>query len=940
MMFLIIFGSLVAAMSIASTGNIRTATMHLHVMRAMSAAETGMAVAESRLREASGRFVLSRSDIDEATFQALWTGNSSGIGDHEVLAPPSGYSEGALPAGLADTLVNHFAADQNILVGAGYIEDPVSGPAPSGVSTAVYASESWVFTPAVAIEDQPDGSAVPPPSFQVTYAPLADWTGVRIIVDGIVFNYGRNNQPIRRTITKDFRVVKSVRHAIVSHSRILVGKNVHIEGDLGARFEDVTFDHGDPVLMKSDFRGLDPLLDAKLDLLMASITASDADGDGRLRVGHPVEGAGLPDDDDFDGDGELDGAFNDATRDGYVDDFDVFIRHYDKDNDRRVTLGGALAAGTAAEGRAAEFEGIDDDLALLMDSAKPDRNENGVYGFTDLDSDGIFDADTETLNDYDAVLATWPDQELGYRDGFIDAMDAYAKVSGTMMFRVSESDWTSAQGDYHEKLEGPIDPATGEPAIQFNVDDDEMPDISADSFADTENGIMDAANGDAFWDQVASQLGVAVAALATWEVSDNPSGDDSPWFQAVWADADQDGLPDNSADAYWERSPFNAPSYADMYYRPVFKRMVFRDVQIPMGLNALFVDCEFIGATYVRCHTENTHPLWTEYGAMVPDSSTGRPKPKYPRYVYGDDGSEPAWDAPQVLPASARPPNANVLMTVPSISPLDKADIRESEKGSLIGLSYDEMPDPLVINDSRVVDTKTLSNNLRFHDCLFVGSIVSDTPEVYTQVRNKLQFTGGTRFAQRHPDDPDDGFLNPDDADADVLARSSMMLPNYSVDLGTFNSPPTQNIDLRGAIIAGVLDARGNVTITGTLLLTFKPVRGVAPLVDPFGDPVGNPAGFNASLGYFGEDEGDYESLDPSTLPLVGGVPIVGWDTDGDGLADVPSTQPQPAGSTPVPFNGYGRVLIRHDPDMTLPDGLRLPLSVRVMRGTYREGSL
>ena len=64
MMFLIIFGSLVAAMAVASTGNIRTANMHLHVMRAMSAAETGLAVAEHRLNEASSRFVLAESDID------------------------------------------------------------------------------------------------------------------------------------------------------------------------------------------------------------------------------------------------------------------------------------------------------------------------------------------------------------------------------------------------------------------------------------------------------------------------------------------------------------------------------------------------------------------------------------------------------------------------------------------------------------------------------------------------------------------------------------------------------------------------------------------------------------------------------------------------------------------------------------------------------------
>jgi len=322
---------------------------------------------------------------------------------------------------------------------------------------------------------------------------------------------------------------------------------------------------------------------------------------------------------------------------------------------------------------------------------------------------------------------------------------------------------------------------------------------------------------------------------------------------------------------------------------------------------------------------------------MGPDNY---PKQKYDRFVYGDDGTEPDWDAPQVLPDTARPPNEYVLMTVQSETPLDKADVRESEQGTLVGVAYGDLPDPLVVDGKRVVDTKTLSNNIRFHDCLFVGSIVADTPMNYTQVRNKLQFTGATRFAQVHPDEPDNGYLNPDESDLPVLEKSSMMLPNYSVDLGSFNSPPEQDVRLKGAIIAGVLDARGNTEIEGSLLLTFDPKYGEAPLVDVFGAPLGNPAGFNASIGYFGADDGDLESMNPADLPIVGGVPIVGWDTDGDGLFDVPYTEPQPAGSTPVPFNGYGHIRIRYNDELTLPSGLMLPLSTKQITGSYQEGAL
>src|SRR6185369_4126864 len=101
--------------------------------------------------------------------------------------------------------------------------------------------------------------------------------------------------------------------------------------------------------------------------------------------------------------------------------------------------------------------------------------------------------------------------------------------------------------------------------------------------------------------------------------------------------------------------------------------------------------------------------------------------------------------------------------------------------------------------------------------------------------------------------------------------------------------------------VAGVLDVRGNATIDGSLLLTFMPVAGEGPLQHN-GAPVGNPAGFNATLGYFGPADGDGESIDPANLPIVGGVRIVGWDTDHDGIADVSYDQSQPAGSTAVPF--------------------------------------
>ncbi len=946
MMFLIMFGSLVAAMAVAATGNIRTANMHLHVMRAMSAAETGLAVAEHRLSEASSRFIIAESDIDADVAWALWRGDAAMIGTFIVSEPFDGYTEAGLPSGIAQALVNAHSEDANILVGFDYVGEPAIEGAPGAIPVGTYESSYWVNTPAILVEEWVDpDNANPPPAYQIRYAPLAGGEYIRVIVEGIVYDFQRNNKPIRRIITRDYKMTKSVDQAIISHAKILIGKNVQIEGELGSRFDEIGFENGDPIVMRSDFFGLDPVLDQKIADFWTAIGTSDIDGDNRLRFGHPVEGAGIPADQDYDGDSNLDGAFNDATANGYLDEMDIFIRHYDTNGDGRVTLSAALILGTRAglDGSAPEFVGaggvgIDEDLALLIDGGLPDRNENGISGFIDANNNRIFEPLDEDPADFDQIHNTYPDAELGWRDGYLDVNDRYAKVRGGLIFKVSASDWEAGQGPIEERLRGTIVPGDDESALVFNADNMTLPDINASSFADTENALIAAADGDLFWQQVADQLSTNVGSLETWTLAMNPGDPDAPHLFPIWDDADFDGLPDNSGWAYFENSPFNSPNHSDVYWRPVFENMVFRNVKVPQGINGLFVNCTFVGSTHVRTHSDNTHGMWQELGTNLLDSG-GIPTPKFARVIYGDDAGEDAANSPPTLPGSAIPPNAYILMTDPGISPLDVGDVPLSEIGTY-GTSYALLPEALIVDGNRITDTKKLSNNIRFHDCLFVGSIVSDTPSAYTQVRNKLQFTGATQFTTVHPSEPENGYLNPDESDMETILTSSMMLPNYSVDLGSFNSPTEQDIVLQGAIIAGVLDARGNTTIDGALLLTFDPTFGQGPLMDIFGNPIGNPSGFNTSLGYFGAGDGDYESIDPADLPIVGGIRIVGYDTTGDGLADVSYTEAQPPGSTPVPFNGFGKIRVRHNPNMRLPSGLMLPMSMPPVRGTYQEGTL
>jgi Tfp pilus assembly protein PilX len=929
MMFVVLFGSLAVAMAIVSKGNLRTAQTHLHVLRAMGAADTGLAVAQKRLADATARFIVEKGQVDGDFGSDLWNGTyTAGDGQVRVLANTGGFTESVTPTSIAQAVVNAFEAEQNKVTINGIPADPLIHTAPAGTDTSEYKSAGWVSTPAIAIDGDASQTGLNVAAYQVEFAPLANGTDVRIIVTGYSsvsaaggssYHYGgfstqNHLRPLTRVIQQDFRVVKRHEHAMLSPSRIMIGKNVHVSGDLGSRYTDVAQNNGHPMVIKSDFMGLSPVLDAKLTAFYTNVLQYDVDGDNRLRVGHSVEGAGLPSNaTDYDGDGHPDNAFADATGDGYVDDFDIFMNHYDTNHDGKVVLAASLTVGTPAEGQTPEFT-VDDDLALLIDSGHPDRNGNGVWGYTDTNHNGKWDAgetllDVDTLHTASGGGPVYPDRALGYRDGVIDRKDAYHKVNGRLVFSASESAWNTAHGDPQQYLRGSLAPGAGQAPQRFSATTDELPDITAASFTSAQTPLRAAADGAAFDSQVAQQLGVAVSSLPTYTEASSDSTH-VRYFRSDLSDATVYAM---TGRHLYEKMPFNSPSFSDWYYRPRYENLTFNNVQIPEGNNALFVNCVFVGVTYVRTYTDNTHENWTLYGKME-------------------------WDATQ---------NHPVTIT----DPLDRSDFARYTTGNPIDgpENYNDFPNPPTIHGSvRTGDTrntKLYSNNIRFHDCLFVGTIVSDTPTEYTHVRNKLQFTGATRFTTENPDHPNDPNLNPDPADMDQIRRSSMMLPQYSVDIGQFNSPTdtysggpaAQNVNLSGTIVAGVLDIRGNANIDGSLLLTFAPIAGQGPL-QQHGQAIGNPAGFNATIGYFGPADGDGESLDPATLPIVGGHRIVGYDTDGDGLPDVGPDQAQPPGSTAVPFYGYGRINLSWNPDLPMPDGIMLPVTITPLTMTYREG--
>jgi len=912
MMFLVMFSALSVAMAVASQGNLRTADTHQHLTRAMSAAETGLGFGEQRLFAAIARFQVDKGVVDAAFARRLWAGSTvSGDGRVNVLPSRSGMSDSVTVRGVADALLSSHLADQNIIQLSGF---PATAGIfdPSGtVDASVFRADTWVRTGLLPIDTDAAQDGSRGAAFQITYAPLANGTDIRIIVTGYSsmgaagsgYRYGSTSgdataRSVSRIIQQDYRIAKRPSHAVTSPTRIMIGKNVNVHGDLGTTFTDVTRPNGDPIQTKGDFDGLNASLDAKLARFRTALRTFDVNGDNRLRVGHPTESQGLP------GSAELTSrswpanAFSDITRDGHVDEFDIFINHYDADRDGILVLSSRLTAGTPAAGRTAEFA-ADDDLAFLIDNSDPDRNRNGTSGYTDTLDDGRVGA-TSSVRDADDVA-------LGWRDGVISWRDNYAKVKGRLTFRTTSAAWATARGgSYAPLLQGPFAPPGGKNALRFNAGVDELPLLDESLFAAAQTPLTSAASGLSFDQQVAAQLGISSGALPTYTEASTDSSRPRFW-RGNLANA---YVVARTGRALWEKMPFNSPAASDWYLRPRYENMTFRNVQIPAGNNGLFINCRFIGVTYVRSYTDNRHANWSLYGQMEWSTSAARP----------------------------------VLKT----APLDKSDFLRYTSGNVADgpSNYAAFPDPPVINGAARTgaarDTKLYSNNIRFHDCTVVGSVVAETPATFTNIRNKLQFTGATRFSSRDmsSSNPAD---NPDASAQPEIDKSPLMAPNYSVDIGSFNAPTDlngsrgQNVQLKGSVVAGVLDMRGTARLEGALFLTFNPVFGQGPLSQN-GTGIGNPANFNTTLGYFGDSDGDGESLDPSTLPIVGGVPIVGFDTDGDGIADVNAGQPQPAGSVAVPFNGFGRVEIYWNPDLPMPDGILLPLSAVSRPSTYREG--
>ena len=587
----------------------------------------------------------------------------------------------------------------------------------------------------------------------------------------------------------EFDLDKRIDYALVAMSRVMLGRNVIVEGPLGTRYgigtNELNGTFGIPLVMRSDFYGVDPvILDGDISAFAALVLANDVDGDNRLRPNHPSESIGLG------------GTMIDYDGNQYVTEMDLFLSHYDSNGDIRVVYDAALAAAAGSPGLIQEFSS-DLQLAKLIDNARSDRNGDGVV---------------------DSI-----DRELGWDDGIIDARDHYAKVDGNVGFAVDVAAWEAATGlQWQSDVSGSIIPEYGASAAQFSLTEDQLAELTTAMFAGAQT-----------WFETESMTGTLFGDTTSGQVQSNlyTGGTYTPPSASTW-----------------ESIPWESDGGYDWYQRPVYKDMIFNNVRIPQGTNAVFEDCMFVGVTWVETTEDVADPNWNFAGAVVPDGSGS--------YVEQFGGLV-------------------------------------AESG---GVTYS--------------DTRDVSNNIRFHDCTFLGSIAGDVPSEFTHWRNKIQVTGESRFFI-NPNDPDlaaqaDGatlqaVLNSiDPADREQLARSSVLMPGWSVEIGAFQNNEAVGVKLTGTIVSGLLDLRGVVDVHGAILSTYRPVEGEGPLF--YG---GEADAFNTTIGYFGPEDGDGEGIN-------------------DGMK---------------PFSGYGRVSLRANPDAPMPDGVPWPITVVPDGTSYQEGT-
>lgn len=673
MFFIAVFGTLVVSVMSLAMSNTQLGAGHERSVRAFAAAESGVQFLRMKLDDLMTNQTynpkIKAGTVTTALATNLWKG---------------GTVDGANFVGLAANLATMLNTNKSTMFVGG---------------RSVTNNAGTVTIPPVAF-----GGSAERGQFMLALQP--DTTDARIIN---AYSVGQYNG-IRRSVQFSFKLEKVFKYSVYSQSNIQLGKNVVVEGDVMSRRDpsDSRVSTSNPeVWCVTDFGFLNNTLGNPTSGRLKNFRDMLAELDNPATAGAGAAYRNRIYDNRLDvrttaaKNYFASRGYTDISGDGYLDEYDLFLGSY----------------------------------GATVNSPQVNFSQFSGATFTGATLDTQF---FDLVDQLSPPLETGLSQRAGYDDDKINNFDRYAKVKGSISMRVQLSNYgaNTSTSLLRKQIQGPIVPADPTvPPVTFGMLAEDMPDVRPSDFVPTDEAYKAALSGvssassspitfaplDADGNPTVvvqnTTLGAAMAtgnqltdadlealynqsvATARYSgvVGQSRATTHPEWpyvslanFKSAYRNGQT--LVNNSKNyttpkyTVSESVPYGVQSgWQATYSRPVFKNVTFKNVVIPSGLNAVFINCKFQDITYVDMVTNVTK-----------NGTTTTNK---------DDGM--AWS-----------------------------------KRMKTGYTFDAN-NPLTVTTSQgYVD----GNNIRFMDCTFEGVLVAATTTAYTHFSNEFQINGKAIF--------------------------------------------------------------------------------------------------------------------------------------------------------------------------------------------------
>src|SRR5450432_2484052 len=235
-----------------------------------------------------------------------------------------------------------------------------------------------------------------------------------------------------RSATTNFKIDKKIKFAVVGKVPVQLGRNTIVEGDVAV----ATTTKYPPIQMLSDFTWFDSALGTKVTNFETWLKTNHVGYDGRVSVNNPTELAAAQK-----------AGYGDYNGDGYIDEYDLLVKQYDKDNNKQIS---------ASE-------------------------------FTNPSTGQLYDPNLfKVIDDLNGPMFTGDPQRDGYNDNIVDNRDGYAKIRGTLTLAMTAAAWTSqlgSSGSISDYIQGPITPTNPlDVPVTFGADPTTMLDLDPSNF--------------------------------------------------------------------------------------------------------------------------------------------------------------------------------------------------------------------------------------------------------------------------------------------------------------------------------------------------------------------------------------------------------------------------------------------------------------------------